>query len=189
MAENTEKRKATRARLTEALAELCQKKSYYDITVGEICREAGLYRSTFYRYYDTKDQMLREIEETYVEETRRLTAGVRSYRSGAPEDVRAGYLEELTRDMEYHMENRKLCCFLLSPAGDLYFHQKLVESVGEAAGRELCRSGMDEAEAAYLVSFFANGFIAAIYEWLMRRDMTPREMAALLLEMIRRMQP
>jgi hypothetical protein len=27
----------------------------------------------------------------------------------------------------------------------------------QAAGRELCRSGMDEAEAAYLVSFFANG--------------------------------
>lgn len=189
MAENAEKRKATRARLTEALADLCQKKSYYDITVGEICSQAGLYRSTFYRYYDTKDQMLREIEHAYVEETRRLTMGVRSYRRDAPDDVRAGYLEELTRDMEYHLENRKLCCFLLSPAGDLYFHQKLVESVGEAAGREIRRSGMDPVEAAYLVSFFANGFIASIYEWLRRLDLSPREMAAFLLAMIGRMQP
>ena len=62
MAENPEKRMRTKQKLTDALVELCEEKHYYDITVWDICNKAQLYRSTFYRYFEKKDDMLREID-------------------------------------------------------------------------------------------------------------------------------
>ena len=47
--ENKEKRDRTRAALKAALIELCDEKSYYEITIWDICNKARMYRSTFYR--------------------------------------------------------------------------------------------------------------------------------------------
>ena len=60
-------------RLKEILIDLCAKKGYQTVTIGDICEKAETYRSTFYRYYDTKDDMLREIEHEYIDATRDLT--------------------------------------------------------------------------------------------------------------------
>ena len=73
MGENNKKRSRTKEHLKTALISLCGKKAYYDITIQEICRQAGLNRSTFYRYYETKDDMLREIEQEYIDDILTLT--------------------------------------------------------------------------------------------------------------------
>ena len=59
---NIKKSERTKNRLKEILIDLCAKKGYQTVTIGDICEKAETYRSTFYRYYDTKDDMLREIE-------------------------------------------------------------------------------------------------------------------------------
>lgn len=190
MSENTEKRQRTKKKLADALIGLCEQKNYYDITIWDICNKAGLYRSTFYRYYDTKDDMLRDIEHDYVEHTRSLTATLRNYRNDASEDVKELYLEELTKDMEYHHENARLCRFLLSPGGDIYFRQKMLTSVEESARNSLYRHGCTKTrELDYMVIFFSAGFINTIYEWLSRGDRQPSQIAAFLLEMIELMHP
>lgn len=189
MAENLEKRRRTRQKLADALVELCDEKSYYDITVWDICNKAQMYRSTFYRYYETKDELLREIEHEYVEETRNLTKSLEDFHANASEEQMQVFLQELTADMEYHRANAKLCRFLLSPAGDIYFHQKMVESLGNTVRKQLRKSGKHHSarQAHYLVTYFAAGFVSTIHEWLIRDDCTPGEIAALLLDMIRRL--
>ena len=82
MAENLEKRQRTRKKLADALAELREEKSYYAVTFWDICSKAQMYRSTSYRYYETKNELLREIEHEYVEETRNLTKIIPVYRTG-----------------------------------------------------------------------------------------------------------
>ena len=188
MAENVEKRQRTKNQLTKALIELCEEKNYYDITVWDICSKAHLYRSTFYRYYETKDDMLREIEHEYLEKTRSLTPSLGDFRMDASEEQMKIFLSELTADMEYHLENEKLCRFLLSPAGDLYFHQKMIESIGTTVSNNLQKHGglrMSE-NSHYFINYFASGFVATIYEWLTRKDKTPEQIAIFLLEMIKR---
>lgn len=190
MAKNMEKRQRTKQKLKDALVELCEKKNYYDITIWDICNQAQVYRSTFYRYYDTKDEMLREIEHEYVRETRDMTMTIRDYQKEASPELRKVYLEELTRDMEYHLQNEKLCRFLLSPAGDLYFHQKLIESVSEAVGKNIQKYTYRKTkDTTYLINFFAAGFVSTIYEWLTLKDRTPLQVASFLLEMIELLQP
>ena len=46
--------------MVEALLLLLEKKEYDVITVKEICKKAGVNRSTFYLHYNTKDDLLAE---------------------------------------------------------------------------------------------------------------------------------
>lgn len=185
---NQEKRERTRASLKNALMELCEEKNYYDITVWDICSRAQTYRSTFYRYFDTKDEVLREIEHDYLETTRSLTSAIQDFRPDASAEQMAAYLEELTADMEFHRKNEKLCRFLLSPAGDLYFYEKMKESLAAVSRRNLELAGQCSQEnLEYRINFFAAGFIDTVHTWLEQNDRTPREIAGFLLEMLKQM--
>ena len=98
----------------------------------------------------------------------------------------AVFLRELTADMEYHRENARLCRFLLSPAGDLYFRRKMVESIVETVQTNLQKQGKSSGgDMHYLVNYFVSGYIATVYEWLIREDKTPAQIAAFLLEMMK----
>lgn len=186
MAENIEKRRRTRQKMSDALAELCGEKSYSEITVNDICERAQVYRSTFYRYYDTKDALLRQTEQEYLEKTRSLTPSLKDFRADASEEEMQVFLKELTADMEYHRRNAKLCTFLLSPAGDLWFHQKMIESIGATVRRNIASRDKKHTErkTQYMVTYFASGFAATIHEWLVRDDCSCEEIASFLLEMI-----
>ena len=46
--------------MVESLLLLLEKKEYDSITVKEICEKAGVNRCTFYKHYDTKDDLLVE---------------------------------------------------------------------------------------------------------------------------------
>lgn len=184
MAENTQKRDRTKQKLKDALLDVSEEKRYYFVTITDICRQANIHRSTFYRYYEAKDDLLREIEYEYILQTQRLTPKVRNYQKDAPAELRKVYLQELVQDLEYHMKNERLCR-LLSPAGDIFFQQKLAESVGTAVSQSLQKSGYSITEALQnRINFFVTGFISTIHEWLIRKDQTPRELAVFLLEMI-----
>lgn len=51
--------------MNQALIELLNKKDYESITIKEICKKAGVNRSTFYLHYDNIDELLCEtIENT-----------------------------------------------------------------------------------------------------------------------------
>lgn len=185
---NQEKRDRTRATLKNALIELCDEKSYYDITIWDICNRAHAYRSTFYRYFDTKDDVLREIEHEYLETTRSLTSAIRGFHPEASQKQMSAYLDELTADMEYHMKNEKLCRFLLSPAGDIYFYQKMKESLATTARHNVEIVGHhDQQNLEYRINFFAAGFIETVHTWLEQKDRTPREIAKFLLGMLKQM--
>ena len=53
----------TALKMDDALVSLLQKKSLEFITVKEICRRAGVNRSTFYLHYETIDDLLSECVE------------------------------------------------------------------------------------------------------------------------------
>ncbi len=58
----------SRAALKKAFLELFQSKEPEEITVVELCRKAGLNRSTFYAHYDFMDMLVREVLRESVAE-------------------------------------------------------------------------------------------------------------------------
>lgn len=186
--ENIRKRQQTRQSLRNALMDLCEKKSYYDITIWDICNQAGTYRSTFYRYYDSKDEVLREIEREYISGTQNLIDTIRDFSSDASEEQLRKYLEELTEDMKFHLEHERICRFLLSPAGDIAFRQQMQNSLDSTVRASLKKKGQLSPSSDYRINFFAAGFISTISLWLERKDRTPEQIAELLLDMMLRLE-
>lgn len=56
--------KQTELLIQESFAQLYQKKNWRNITVTEICKEAGISRATFYTYYQNISELLDQIEST-----------------------------------------------------------------------------------------------------------------------------
>lgn len=53
-----------------ALVSLCADYSYEEIQISQICKEAGFNRSTFYRAYKTKDDILRQRADALLQQYR-----------------------------------------------------------------------------------------------------------------------
>ncbi len=66
--------------IAEAFFNILQERSYYDISVKEICTKAGISRQTFYSLYGTKEDVIRfYLAETFTEWRRQAkTNGVNS---------------------------------------------------------------------------------------------------------------
>lgn len=51
----------TKDLITQALLTLLSKKNYHDITISQIADQSNISRRTFYRYFQTKDEVMKEI--------------------------------------------------------------------------------------------------------------------------------
>ena len=54
--------------ITEAMLRLMEKESYNDITVKQIVLEAGVVRKTFYRNFDSKEDLLDAIINSVMDD-------------------------------------------------------------------------------------------------------------------------
>ena len=57
--------------ICESLASLMYQKTYYDISISDICHKCGIARTTFYRLFDTIDDVLLYQFDTLFEESLR----------------------------------------------------------------------------------------------------------------------
>ena len=63
MAKNESKYFNTALLMDEALLQLLQKKDFEYITIKELCKKAGVNRSTFYLHYENMNDLLKESME------------------------------------------------------------------------------------------------------------------------------
>lgn len=56
----------TKTLLKNSLVDLMKAKSIYKITIKEICDNADVNRSTFYKHYNTEFDLLKDIEDEYL---------------------------------------------------------------------------------------------------------------------------
>ena len=98
------------AYITEALLKLLEKKVYKDISITEICEKAGVTRMSFYRNFDSKEDILfrhvREITDAFLEESSI------NYKSDSTHEY---FIKLFT-----HMYRQKELCLHLYKAGLIY---------------------------------------------------------------------
>lgn len=66
----------TKRLLKEALLKLMSQKSIQKISVSELCRTAGINRSTFYNHYGSQFEVLREMEMDMISDLENMWDGV-----------------------------------------------------------------------------------------------------------------
>ncbi len=146
--------------IEEALVFLMRKKNYKDITITEICQKAGVTRMSFYRNFESKEDILRKWVTSVTDEFLELS-GI-SYKNDSSKE----YFLKLFQ----HMEQQKEMCKLLYRANLIY----IIKDQFDRVFLEIHRDEYDE----YKSYFLSGGVFNVFLLWLTSgcRE-SPREMA------------
>ncbi len=153
----------TASLMDEALLLLLEHKDYDSITVKEVCRKAGVNRSTFYLHYESMNDLL---EETAGMISDRFKASLSSVPTGDLSKVVLTSEQYLRPYLGFIKENRR--AYKAIHQKDHLFHSRktfegFYRSIFSPA---LTHFGVSEEEKKYVFAFYTQGTAAIIGKWL-----------------------
>lgn len=155
--------------LTNALFELIDKYDYNSITISQICRKADLSRRTFYRLYNSKEDIL-------VEKIASLTS---VYLSSIDDTIHVNYLDMASSYFEFWYNHKNFLLLLCkSNLIDSIFQNLQIKIPGickslKRSDNEICNSSL----LHYINSFGFGGLNSMILDWIKNGMMdSPRVM-------------
>lgn len=157
--------------MDKAFLELLEKKDFSYITVKEICQTAGVNRSTFYLHYETIADLLEESSQ-YI---------IRQFTEYMPQDT-VEFLEKLktcpldelylispeylTPYLNFIKENKRIFCTTVKQASALQMTEAYNALNSHIFAPILERFNVPSADHNFIMSFYINGLVAIINEWL-----------------------
>ena len=164
--------KRTKAMIRDSLLSLIREKPVTKITPTELCRKADINRNTFYSHYDSIGGLLHGIEDELVEQINHSLSN----------DKVSAMLVEICRTI---YENHDLCRILLSDNGNTDFLRSIIYSARDRSVKEWTTAGLvaDDEQTDLMFSYFANGSMAVIRDWVLKDlNKTPEYIAQFILD-------
>lgn len=149
----------TKKLLENALIKLLKKKSLYNISVRELCDEASINRSTFYKHFSSQFELFNYMEDS-------LLKGIDSIfgQTNNDEDILEA---KLIKILKYLKENKEFSKLLLTNNFDPAFPQKLFSLKGiNNAIKLTIHENENESVIKLVTSFIISGSFAIIRTWL-----------------------
>lgn len=172
--------KLTKRLLKDSLVRLLQQKGLHEISVRELCDEAQINRSTFYKYYGSQYDLFAGIQADFL-----------SYIGDSLDTGDAlGDAPRVLKVLRYANENTAMIRLLIDNTVDRDFPQKLF-SLPTIQAR-LTKTLSDEkiqsaAEREYLYQFIVNGAYSLIVKWIEKDTReSPEEITNLMLDFVTR---
>ncbi|MBR2968403.1 MAG: TetR/AcrR family transcriptional regulator [Clostridia bacterium] len=161
----------TAVKMNTALIELLEKKDFEYISVTEICRRAGVNRSTFYLHYDNTRDLLEETAQRAVEDCfGSIPANMRDMkkRINGPELEKLNFVRaEFVRPyLEFLKKNRRIFLVAVSNVKTFGLDEVYKRLFGEVFDPILDRFDYPEEERQYVMAFYLNGINAIAVKWL-----------------------
>lgn len=157
--------------MDKAFLELLEKKDFAYITVKEICQAAGVNRSTFYLHYETIADLLEESSQYIIKQFTDFmpqdTVDFLEKLSTRPLDEL--YLitpEYLTPYLNYIKEHKRIFRTTIEQASTLQMRDAYNALNHHVFVPILERFNVPSADHGYIMSFYINGLMAIINEWL-----------------------
>lgn len=155
--------------MNEALIQLLEKKDYDFITVTEICKKAGVNRSTFYLHYETIDDLLYET----VERINKKFNSAFNNKEVTPKDFEKKDLFFINDDylipyLNFIKENKKIYQLIHNKPYIFKLHETFHTLYNDLFSVILEKYGVPEDEKEYIFSFFSFGLVAIIQKWIER---------------------
>ena len=148
----------TNTKLRYSLLTLLKKNNLKKITVLELCKEAKINRTTFYKYYTDVDDYVNKIEKSLLEELKNEVT-----------DINRNYLiSYIGKIVEKIKKEKDLYPVLLGANGDKFFLRKILyivhkESIDEWQ-RLLKKASEEDLDNIYV--FIVDGSIGIIEKWI-----------------------
>ncbi len=182
----------TAKRMDEAFLELMENKDLEYITVTEICKKAGVNRSTFYLHYETIGDLLSECVENMNEQ-------FFSYFEEKPKDfefkARNAPLEELYLITPKHLipyltyisEHKNVFKIVLRNPQIMQAEKTYSTIFRDTIDSILERYEIPKENREYLLSFYIEGVMGIVKRWLLRDCKDSVEyIAKIIMQVIRR---
>lgn len=157
--------------MDEALIDLLNDKDFEYITVKEICKKAGVNRSTFYLHYETIDELLSETCQWYLNKFQEYYKDMDDRLSY--EDINSRPLQDLilTSDnylipyLNFMKENKKIMVACLTRPNTLNA-EKVYGWIFRYVSPIMSRFGIEECDKKYIFNFAIHGLMAILVEWM-----------------------
>jgi Transcriptional regulator len=165
----------TKQLLKNSLIEMLKAESIHQISIRALCEHADINRSTFYKYYGSQYELLKEMEADWLKNAEtHINEMANSYES---------YAGGIWGILRYAEENIELTKLLLSSNVDPEFPPKLISFPDV---QRLLDEGLpvrkDSSIAEYAAKFYINGAFSMITHWLNKDTReSPQEMARIIL--------
>lgn len=148
----------TKKKLTNTLLLLINDKRLKDITVLELCKQANINRTTFYKYYKDVEDLVNKTEESLLVE---LETNI--------SDIKRNYLISFTaKIIDAISEKKEIYTKLLGENGDHTFLRKILSLVYEPSVEEwkklLKKANQEDLENIY--NFIVDGTIGIVENWI-----------------------
>ena len=153
--------------MNEALLLLLEKKDYDFITVTDICKKAGVNRSTFYLHYEKVDDLL---EETIEMINRKFNDTFHNNNidiiKASKEDLFLVNDDYLIPYLNFIKENRKI--YKLIHDNPFLFKKQITfdQLYNQIFAKILDKYGVSKEEQEYIFSFFSFGLVAILQKWI-----------------------
>ncbi len=165
MAENENQRvKLTKRLLRESLIKMLNTESIHKISVRELCQEAGINRTTFYKYYGSQYDLLTDMENELIDQLRLILF---------EEKAELGALTNLILYLEQNLE---LTRHLLNNSIDKDFPERLISMpIIQDFIKSYLGEQYSEGQFEYVSSFIVQGSYNILKLWINKEN---REKAA-----------
>lgn len=164
----------TKKLLKTSLTNMLQTQNIYQISIRELCQNAGINRSTFYKYYGSQFDLLSEMEQDLLVSIEEVLTSENDYSKNAIEQI----LIYLENDIEFIR-------LLINSNVDPEFPKKLFSlSPIQRMLNDLMADLPDDLNE-YLYRFLLFGAYEIVRTWINKEDrQSPEWLAALLFRLI-----
>ena len=161
----------TATKMDIALISLMKKKPFAYITVSEICKAAGVNRSTFYLHYETISDLLSETSRYLLDEflgyfTADAKTAVENLNKRNLADLVFTDEKYITPYLTYIQDHKEVFCTALLHMGTLGLedvYRRMFENIFKPI---LGRFEFPADTHQYVIMYYLNGIHAIILEWL-----------------------
>ncbi len=173
MNKNESKYFNTAVKMDKALLHLLEKKDFEYISIKEICKEAGVNRSTFYLHYENTNDLLKETSDYIIDNFLSYFSANRSkitidYKNCELEKLLFITPEYLKPYLTYVKENQRIFKTSIKHLNSLNFNAMYNDMFQVVFNPLLARFNLPENERKYVLKFYLTGIIAIVMEWLSR---------------------
>ena len=171
MNKNESKYFNTATKMDQAFLELLEKKDFSYITVKEICAKAGVNRSTFYLHYETVEDLLSEsveyMNEQFLSHMKQDTEVFMTRIKECPVEqlylVTPKYLKPY---LSYIQEHKRIFYTAITKASTLRLDDSYNRMFRHVFTPILDRYQVPVEDRRYMMTFYIQGMMAIITEWL-----------------------
>ncbi len=182
----------TAKKMDEAFLSLLEVKDFDYITVKEICEKAHVNRSTFYLHYETIGDLLDESVNWMLEQFSEYykngsTSFVQDIETAPLEQLDLIVPEQLRPYLTYIKENKAIFRLTIDKAKILHMDSNFDFVSRTVFYPILERFQIPEREREYIISFYIEGLIGIVKQWL-RTDCTDSidEMIKVMIKVVKR---